>query len=607
MLPGPVFNVELVTTARRRRYFAIRVVYGLILLWIIWQGYRSLAGWQDAASDREYSNNQLAAFARGTFRSFTILQLVAVLALTPALVAGVIADENRRKTLHYLLASRLTGAEIVLGKLAARLLHVGVFLAVGLPVLAGLTLFGGIDPRDVLLMEAGSATSAFFLAGLSILVSTVTRRARDAILATYLLELVWLGVPPLLEAWLSFAYPAVHAFLGTALGWALAMNPVAKLDLWLNGGVGTGPVVAWMCGLQVAAGTAAVALAVLRLRAGFRDEGAERQGIVARIITGRRRLFARPACGDHPMLWKECHVARFSGVVRVVVQLVGLLMLLGLGYATARLAANAFTEVFTYGYGMTGPRPDRSTFNAFLRFLGVTGLALVSMVGAAATAAGGVTGEKEGDTWTSLTATDLDGAEILRAKMIGAAWTMRWPLGAMAILGLLGVAAGAVHPFGFLSVAVESAAFLWFAAALGTTYSLHLKTTTKALAATIATLFVLNGGYLLCCIPTGAVDTPLVAVGCTPLALVLSLLSYADLSALVGTTADSNILLHRSGELVALCILSTLLYAGMAAALTASSIQGFDRLIDRPDRSKQVRPQGRSKPQAPRSRTSSPS
>ena len=56
------------------------------------------------------------------------VQGIAVLLLTPTLVAGVIADERQRKTLHYLLASRLSSGEIILGKLAARLLHVGVFL-----------------------------------------------------------------------------------------------------------------------------------------------------------------------------------------------------------------------------------------------------------------------------------------------------------------------------------------------------------------------------------------------------------------------------------------------------------------------------------------------
>ena len=66
-----------------------------------------------------------------------------------SVVAGVIADEKQRKTLHYLMASRLTSFEIVLGKLLARMLYVAVLLGVSLPVLSLLVLFGGIDPRLV--------------------------------------------------------------------------------------------------------------------------------------------------------------------------------------------------------------------------------------------------------------------------------------------------------------------------------------------------------------------------------------------------------------------------------------------------------------------------
>ena len=63
-------------------------------------------------------------FAFSTFCAITIGQEILVLLLTPALVAGVIADEKQRKTLHYLMASQLTSAEIVLGKLLVRMLYV---------------------------------------------------------------------------------------------------------------------------------------------------------------------------------------------------------------------------------------------------------------------------------------------------------------------------------------------------------------------------------------------------------------------------------------------------------------------------------------------------
>src|SRR4051794_235194 len=115
MLPGPVFNVELLTTARRPRYYVFRVIYGLALLVIVWQNY---ASW-DRYGGGSFRPQQMTQFAMSTFFSLVILQALLVLNMTPSLVAGVIANEKQRKTLHYLMASDLTSPEIVLGKLMA--------------------------------------------------------------------------------------------------------------------------------------------------------------------------------------------------------------------------------------------------------------------------------------------------------------------------------------------------------------------------------------------------------------------------------------------------------------------------------------------------------
>src|SRR3954451_8209225 len=105
MLPGPVFNVELVTTARRARYYAIRFAYGMILLFFVVQAAPPTdRGLEGLGEGGESSIADMAATGMRIFLAFAIFQGVAVLLLTPALVAGVVADEKRRKTLNYLMA-----------------------------------------------------------------------------------------------------------------------------------------------------------------------------------------------------------------------------------------------------------------------------------------------------------------------------------------------------------------------------------------------------------------------------------------------------------------------------------------------------------------------
>src|SRR5262249_5019112 len=126
------------------------------------------------------------------------------------------ADEHQRKTLHYLLSSRLSSAGIVLGKLGARLLHVGVILVMGIPVVCLVGLFGGLDPGEVACVYLGTFALALFVSAVSMLVSVVARRPREAILVAYVLVAVWLLVPVTIAP--------IADYLDGPLGWVKPVN-----------------------------------------------------------------------------------------------------------------------------------------------------------------------------------------------------------------------------------------------------------------------------------------------------------------------------------------------------------------------------------------------
>ena len=109
--------------------------------------------------------------------------------------------------------------------------------------------------------------------------------------------------------------------------------------------------------------------------------------------------------------------------------------------------------------------------------------------------------EREKDAWTSLTVTPLEGQEILTGKMLGAFWRVRGMLAALLVVWLIGLICGAVHPLGFLLAIVATVDRPAFIAVLGTYVSLRSRSSARAIAATIAILVFLNGGYLFCCAP----------------------------------------------------------------------------------------------------------
>jgi ABC-type transport system involved in multi-copper enzyme maturation permease subunit len=578
MLPGPVFNIELLTTARRARYYAIRLGYGLLLLFFIWQN----APWHYTRPSRwnggQMSIQEMAVFSAATFRNFVYIQAAAILFLTPALVAGVVAEEKQRKTLHYLLASRLTSREIILGKLGARLLHVMTFLTIGLPVMSLLSLFGGVDPQMVAISFAAMLSTTLFIASMSILISTYSRRPREAISMAYVLELAWFFLPtilPYLMRSLPF-WAKVYRWIGPVNDWIAASSPFFLVTPQVASAPGAAffGALFWMIGLQLVAATLFVALAVAWLRPIYRKEG-EGSRWFARWSRGRR-LLPRPDCGDDAMLWKERYVSRTSAVTKLVGGLIGLAIFGLLVYSMVELAVPAFEELNVSGYGSTGPA--QRELSGYLR--GFTTLIYVGWALALASAASSaVVQEREADTWTSLVSAPLSGLEIVRAKMIGAFWGLRWVGLIQLALWLTGLAAGSVHPFGFVAVVTETTVFLWFVTALGTLISVRAKSSARAMTATMAILIVLNGGYLMCCIPLQP-NTNLVAAGVTPFITAVSLVTYEEFGRLL------NMQYPGPGwdyyDTFVTCFMGICAYAVAACVLTLATIHRFDDWIGRP-------------------------
>jgi ABC-type transport system involved in multi-copper enzyme maturation permease subunit len=584
MLPGPVFNVELLTTSRRIRYYVLRTLYGLLVLGAITLTYLETSAYrQFGMAGGEASINDLAWLANGFFGTFGFVQAFMVLAITPTLVAGAIVDEKQRKTLGYLLTSPLSSSEIVLGKLLARILHLAVFLGVGLPILSLLTLFGGIDPKIIGLVYAATLSTAFFLASLSIFVSTIARRVRDAIALVYMMELGWLTLPLILDQVVRFNWPAAYPAIAKVNDWFLYSAPSAVYFLAaMRGSVVSATF--WMIGLQLAFGFALVGLSVWRLRPIYAAQGegsAKPAGLRSRLRNWGWRILPRRPCGDDPMIWKELQVSRTSGLVRLISLVLAISFGALLAWALAYTGQEALGELDTYGYSFTNHQEyrARAELNALIRSCGTVIYVLV-LLGVAANAATSVTSEREADSWTSLISSPLSGLEILRAKMMGAIWSMRGLWFGLLCVWLVGLLLGALHPLGLIFSSIELAVFLAFAAALGVSISMRAKSSLRAQVATIATLVFINGGYLLCCIPLEP-DTFVIAAGSTPFIMAVCPLSYSDVAEFW------NGLQRTSNQSAIACVAGFVIYSLAAFALAATAFESFDRVMDRPSRERQ--------------------
>jgi len=597
MILGPVFRAELVRTARRTRYYFMRMFYGLALLLLIWSRYGHLLAMQQPFRGtnqmRQLLLSELAVFAIQTFLLFLTVQLLTLLVLIPALFGGVITDEKERKTIHYLMASRLSSGEIVLDKVLARMLHVSVFVLLGLPILCSLSLFGGIPWQYIAGGYVATLSTVFFAASLSTLVSTLARRVRQGVLISYLLVFIWLVVPSILDPICQILYPRFHVWFSPINAWFQASSP---LVLWVGNaywaaGISSARAMAlfeaflWLVGLQTTAGLLFLLVAMQQLRPAFRRQETGNRRVTWFVRTPRRtRWLRRPECGSDAMLWKECHFAKTDVFTKLFVLPSTVLLTIFLIFASGIDESfwHALKELYSNGY--TGGLVARNQLNQTLRLISPVyiGLWLLAVAGASASSLGV---ERDEDTWVSLTSTPLSGWEILRGKMVGAVWGLRGFGGLLLSVWGGGLLIGALHPLGLVFGLLMVALFTWGVAALGTYTSLKARSTSRALSTTLVILILINGGFLILVDPLLRIlGDPHVLrqylnLSCTPYLTSLTLASFDTFQSLRETSGPP---VPSDWTIPAVASILVLAHITAASLLTIRANRQFDVVSDRP-------------------------
>src|SRR3954449_11577667 len=267
----PVFAFEWRTASRRWQAYAMRALTGLLLLGaitLIWAG-------SPEARSAAVTVAQQAQLGKTFYETTAIILLGLVGLAAPAATAGAICQDKARGNLTLLFATDLSDAEIVLGKLAARLEPVlGMILCVA-PVLAIATLFGGVDPVGLIGALLVLLSCAVFGCSLALTLSVWGRKTHEVLLATYAVGILYLLAAPIC-AGLQAMFPSACRALGLPSFLAiLRYNPILLVLViaTIGGGPpGMAPVTigtqATFLGMGLAASAGLIGAATWRIRAG---------------------------------------------------------------------------------------------------------------------------------------------------------------------------------------------------------------------------------------------------------------------------------------------------------------------------------------------------
>jgi ABC-type transport system involved in multi-copper enzyme maturation permease subunit len=531
---GPVLAYDVLRVGRKSRQIWFRVAYALFLAILFTWIYLAWMSFSEDVGSRA-PRQKMARMAETYFYTYMIVQFIMVCFLTPAAVAGAIADEKERRTLEFLLATDLRDREILFGKLATRVGSLVLFLLAGLPILGMLQFFGGIDPDLVIAGFAATFMVVLSLAAVGIAASVLSRKARDAIALTYLV-----GVAYIVLSFVIYGVSVMPAlrFDFELLGYTIASedlgypfvcgNPLFMVGyVMLRRGFGGGVDVfnalshftlfhAIVIALLLA--WAGINLRPIALRQTF---GSQSRSFLRRLVSRRQpkerkstagprrvsqRVF-RPAVGDSPILWKEVFVD--AGLKLGVFAQVVVALLVAMSFVPI-----AFVFWFSvvepgsrrdYGEWWSAMRWDQfgQGMNIYLRSAG-TVVACLVFLAIAIRGSGTVSGERDRHTLDALLTTPLSARTIVWGKWWGCLLGMRWAWAWLFGLWLMVLASRGVHPVMFvgaiISVAVYASGYAW----IGVYCSLHMRTTLRSTMAAILLSVFISGGYFLiflfCCI-----------------------------------------------------------------------------------------------------------
>ncbi|MHC4212294.1 MAG: hypothetical protein ACYSWP_02865 [Planctomycetota bacterium] len=196
-LTGPIFDKELRVSSRRRRNYSLRFAYLALLVIVL-----SLF-WQQAlrhSTSRTYRASQMAEIGQGIVAFIVWFQFCTVQLITVVMLSTAISDEIYNKTLGVLMTTPINSFQIVFGKLFSKILQLIILLAISLPLLAIVRVFGGVPWQFLIAGLAITLSTVILFASITLFFSILSKRAYAVIIITIITLAALFALVPLLAA-----------------------------------------------------------------------------------------------------------------------------------------------------------------------------------------------------------------------------------------------------------------------------------------------------------------------------------------------------------------------------------------------------------------------
>ncbi len=415
---GPIFDKELRVMSRRRRYYVFRSAYLLILTALVAVAW-STGVMSGSGNSISYKISRMGEVGKNIILSITWCQFLVAQLAAVLMLSGSISDEIRRGTLDVLLTTPINSFQIVAGKLLGSTMQLLLLLAVALPVLIVVRVFGSM-PWDYVVSCFFITLTATLLAGsLSMFLSLKFHRPYSVILIMLMLLMLSYGVT------MVFWFGGVAGSSRIVASIIVLTNPFAAVmqatTLTFPGAVKPAGFITWPMHC-----TAILCLTMIVM--------------FAAMLSVRRRSWTRPVGGTGKK-WRLLRAIptviigvqrRRSEVYKPIRRVEGSAMFWKELGKPLRSSINLNVVVFVILLVCSIPHyylfyqaiASKGNFGALYMLFAYYGLALmlIASVRTSAMAALSIAREKEARTWPILLGTPLTAWQIVRSKAMAVLW-----------------------------------------------------------------------------------------------------------------------------------------------------------------------------------------
>jgi ABC-type transport system involved in multi-copper enzyme maturation permease subunit len=365
-----------------------------------------------------YQKSRMAQAGKTITMMIVWFQFIATQVVAVIIFCNSINSEIYRRTLGVLLTTPVNSFQIIAGKLISKLFQIFILLAINLPLLAIVRIFGGVSWNYIISSLCITLVTVIFAGSLSMFFSILFKRAYVVIIVTSLTLGMYFGISSLVSGIITKIFRTGFNFAGARYLY-FNINPFELLErisqemMNPGGRIRIGSMWIIYCYLTLTASLVLLFLSALIVRGIARASAMVQKSIFERIINHKKLYEINPSDSNKSILegkirhvrgsaivWKEL-ISRYSSKQKLFVSIVistEIIMIIAM-YLFPYIASE-------YGY-------DETHMIYLSMFMG---LAIIST---AIFSTSCITSEKEAQTWPLLLMTTLSKWQILYGKYLG--------------------------------------------------------------------------------------------------------------------------------------------------------------------------------------------